>query len=231
MIDITGWDYFYKMDVSGLPETTNMLYAPRVNSDTSIMCMDYGNTQSYLTKARLTKDTTEFFFNREVDNLTTFQQYSWAPKLLEVDTVNLRIFTEFSSNTVNRILLTEDRDLEREYPNWQNQMLTMLLDLDSAGYYKMALYPHCFYFTDEGVLKTFDFFSVISKQNHFIKLSLIQPIMGDDTNFNRFKRSEIEQSETMIDFDVFFEITMKEQLTLRWPNNPFPSFYDKLNNV
>jgi len=231
MIDISNWHYFYKLDVSGNPVTTNMLYTPIVNPEENIMCMLYDETHTYQTTNKrpygvLKKDLVDFFFEREVKNLVKFQGKKWMPKLIDVDIDKRRVFIEYHPDTINRILIT-GRNLDTECPDWQEQMFDFLKEIDDLGTYKVSLYPHCFYIKD-GILKTFDFYACMEKDSPYISKQLLSGIIGMDST-NRFDRATNENGD--VDFKIFYKITLQEQLALRWPVNPFPEFYNRIANV
>ena len=222
------WKYYYKMARGGSWDTTNLLYTPMVNPEETVMCLIYDETHEYQKDSKgLTKDLVNFFFEREVKYLETFQSYKWAPKLFDIDYANRTIFTEFYPNTINRILLTPDRNLDLEYPNWKDQIFSMLKDIDQAGYYKMALYPHCFFFDKNSQLKTIDFYSCVEKDNCLIPRNKVEGLIGGDST-GRFNNATVGSN---VDFEIFFKTTMLTHLAQRWPDNPFPEFYKELTNV
>jgi len=225
MIDTTGWEYFYKVDYRGGHKvTTNMLYTPSVNSERTLMCMLWDETHPYQEEnTRLTKELVDFFFEREVFHLTKFQQYDWAAKLIEVNTDSRKVFIEFTGETFNDILSNPDRSLDAECPDWKEQIFKILQDIVSAGYYKMALYPHCFFLVN-GKVKTFDFYSCISKEERYIKKSIIEGLIGPES----VERFETATVSGQVDFEIFFKNTLQHQLDKTWNDNPFPIFYKRL---
>jgi hypothetical protein len=88
----------------------------------------------------------------------------------------------------------------------------------------MALYPHCFY-VDRGIIKTFDFYSCLSISQRYLERSMLEGIIGKDSS-ERFDHAAVGDK---IDFKVFFENTLTNQLSRTWLINPWPSFYTKLN--
>lgn len=225
MIDTTGWEYFYKVDYRGGHKvTTNMLYTPSVNLDRTLMCMLWDETHPYQEEnTRLTKELVDFFFERELVHLNKFQKFDWAARLIEVDHDNRKIFIEFTGETFNDILSNPDRSLDLECPTWKEQIFKILQDIVSAGYYKMALYPHCFFLVN-GQVKTFDFYSCISKEERYIKKSIIEGLIGPES----VERFETATVSGQVDFEIFFKNTLQHQLDKTWNDNPFPEFYKRL---
>jgi hypothetical protein len=220
-----NWNYFYKI-VDGRPNTTNLLYTPLVNSTQDIMCMWWNEASPYQENTRLTSDLVNFFFEREVKYLTTFQGKPWAPKLLEVDLQNRKIFIEWNKETLNTIIFTPERNLDKECPNWKEQIFEILKDILNLGYYKMALYPHCFFIDTNGNIKTFDMYSTIERDNPFIERKLIEGMIGEQSQ-GRFDDST---SSGVVNFEIFFKITLTDHLRKTWPDNPFPNFYKRLTH-
>ena len=102
MLDISSWEYFYKMDYAyGYNTASNLLYTPKISPDGSVMAMIYDEKQEYQHEnIGLTKELTDFFFEREIKYLKIFQKYDWAPTLLDVDYDNRILFIEFNKETL-----------------------------------------------------------------------------------------------------------------------------------
>jgi hypothetical protein len=218
-----NWKYFYKI-VDGRPNTTNLLYTPLINDTQDIMCMWWDENSPYQENTRLTADLVNFFFEREIKYLTTFQGKPWAPKLLKVDLQNRKIFIEWNKETLNTIIFTPGRNLDKECSDWKEQIFEILKDILDSGYYKMALYPHCFFIDNKGKIKTFDLYSAIERENPYIERRLIEGMIGH----NSTDRFNISTNNGVIDFELFFKLTLTDHLKNTWPDNPFPNFYKRL---
>ena len=222
-MNTNNWKYFYKI-ADGRLNTTNLLYTPLINNTQDIMCMWWDETSQYQKNTHLTTDLVNFFFEREIKYLTAFQNKPWAPKMIDVDLKARKIFIEWNKETLNTIIFTPGRDLNKECPNWKEQIFEMLKDILDSGYYKMALYPHCFFIDASGRIKTFDMYSTIERDNPFIERNRIEGMIGEQSQ-GRFNDST---SEGIINFQTFFKITLTDHLSKTWPDNPFPDFYKRL---
>jgi hypothetical protein len=149
------------------------------------------------------------------------QSYAWAPRLLSID--GNKIYIEFNKETLNHILLTPGRSLDEECPNWKEQIFNIIKDIYDAGYYKVALYPHCFFLKD-GIIKTIDFYSCVGIDERYIDRKNLEGMIGEQSH-DRFNLATVGDR---IDFKKFFEITMTEFLGNTWKDNPFPEFYKRL---
>jgi hypothetical protein len=225
MIDVSNWSYGYKISRGQLC-TTNMLYTPLINPEKNIMCMLWDESHSYQQdNKRLTADLVNFFFERELTHLTLFQGRAWAPKLVEVDLPNRKIFVEWNNESINNIVFTEGRSLDAECPDWKSQIFNILNDIVSEGYYKMALYPHCFFIDQNNQIKTIDFYSCLSAKERYLERSKIEGMIGGESG-GRF--DEVTDDNGMLDFESFFKNTMKTHMANAWPDNPFVDYYNKL---
>lgn len=219
-----NWSYCYKIK-NGQQETTNLLYTPLKNDLGDTLCMKWAIDDYQKDNENLDQDLIDFFFDREVRYLNTFQDRLWAPQIQHIDTENKKIFLEWNNESINSIINDPNRDLDRECTDWRNQIFNILDDVDRSGYYKLALYPHCFFINKDGIIKTIDFYSVIEKDYPFIERKIIEGMIGKDST-GRFDQAT---DSGIVNFKTFFEITMTSHLGKTWlKDNPFPEFYRRL---
>jgi hypothetical protein len=223
MIDTANWKYFYKI-YETWEQPTNLLYTPLISPDGSMLCMKWDETEPYQKdNTRLTKELVDFFFERELKYLTTFQDRAWAPKLIDVDLPNRKIVIEFNNETLNHVIFT-GRDLDKICPDWKDQIFNILQDIVTSGYYKMALYPHCFFIDKNNQIKTIDFYGCLPQTERYLERSKIAGMIGNQSG-NRFDEAT---TDGMIDFDFFFKQTISQHLAKAWPDNPFADYYKRL---
>jgi hypothetical protein len=177
----------------------------------------------YQSLRKLTDELVDFFFQREIYYLIQFQGMPWCPRLLEFYREKKQIFIEWNEKSLNHIIF-EDNNLDELCPNWKDQMFNILQDIVGQGYYKMALYPHCFYLDKNNKIKTFDYYSCISSSNPYLARSKIEGMIGD----NSFGRFDEATADGMVNFELFFKRTMSTHLSKSWPDNPFEDIYKKL---
>jgi hypothetical protein len=224
MMDTSDWKCLYKKDYINRNDDvpTNMLYTPLINPEGTIMCMLWDASHPYqIDSVLLTNELVNFCFEREVKHLTLMQKFSWAPKIISIE--KNRIYVEFNKETLNHIVLNPDRNIDTECPNWKEQIFNIIKDVLNEGYYKVALYPHCFFLKDN-VIKTIDFYSCVGIKEQYIERNILEGLIGNDS-VNRFNQST---ENNFIDFKKFFEITMTKHLNRTWKDNPFPEFYKRL---
>lgn len=217
------WNYLYKFSEMGLC-TTNMLYTPKINPEKNMMCMIWDETESYQQhNHNLTTELIQFFFEREIRYFNLFQNYSWCPTIIDIDMSSKKIFLEWNDNTLNKILFNEN-NLDEQCSNWKVQLFDILKDIKEKGYYKLSLYPHCFYLGKDSKIKTFDFYPCIEITNPYISRSSISGMIGP-LSAARFDRAEVGD---LINFEIFLKDTLLNHLHTYWPDNPFPMYYERL---
>jgi hypothetical protein len=47
MTDTNSWNYYYKLNPDGKPNTSNLLYSPKINQEQTVMCMHYYTDKFY----------------------------------------------------------------------------------------------------------------------------------------------------------------------------------------
>jgi len=210
----------------GYPQETNLLYVPTTNDEGNIMHCDWHFDLLYFgNRNPIEEQELEFFFERECKYLTSVQGKPWAPELYNIDKKNRTIDIEWNRESLNHIITDDTRDINVELPDWKEQIYNILSDLDNMGYYKMAIYPHCFFIDKNKQLKAIDYYSIVEKSDPLIPRNMLSGIIGD----NSAKRFNDSTKDGMIDFTIFLEITMKDFLKNSWiKENPFPEFYERL---
>jgi hypothetical protein len=100
-------------------------------------------------------------------------------------------------------------------------MTDIIKDIYNDGYYKITLYPHC-YFIEGGILKTMDFYGCIEQQDPYIDFEKVKGLIN--VSAHRFEEALDERKRLNI------EIMFKRSLTtyVYWPDNILPKIYTEL---
>ena len=229
-MNIDNWKYYYKIN----PDTdqmieTNLIYTPLINPEGTIMCMWFDHTNRYQNediaywlpdRPNYTAEMVKFFFDREVEYLTVFKDKPWAPTVLEIDYDKQQIFFKWAGQSLNHILYT-GHDLNECCPFWQEQMADIIKDIVASGYYKVSLYPHCYYVEDD-VLKTFDFYGCVRANDPYVSLEDIKGMMGV-TSGPRFVEAV---KDNKLNVEVLFKRALEKYV--EWPNNALSVIYKEL---
>jgi hypothetical protein len=229
MIDTSNWNYYYKLNTNGVPHSSNLLYTPTVNPEGTVMCMHYCNDPIYRSDedAQIGEDLIQWFFEREIKFLNKFIHLDTTPEVYDVDHANRKVYIEWNKETLSQILFTPGRILDNELPDWQEQIKSFLVATKENNFWKMALYPHCFYISKNGKLKTIDMYSVVPYEERYIERKIIEGVIGKHGAY-RFDQSTDDNG--YIDFKKFFEITVTKHLSMTWPYYIFRDAFEEIYN-
>ena len=227
---LENWKPFYKINPDdGQLIETNLIYTPLISPDGKIFCMSFDHTNKYQnedlahwlpSRPYYNEEMVKFFFDREIKYMTVFAKYKWAPRIINVDSLNQQIFFEWPGETCNQIIYS-NRNLEDYCPDWEQQLSKIIHDVYHAGYLKISLYPHCF-FIDNGMLRTFDFYGCCTRSNPYIDINLIRGMIGE-TSTPRFEEAT---ESNMLNLEILFNRALEHYVV--WPNNALQTIYRKL---
>ena len=202
-----GWKEYLKHDQGDLVPP-NLVYAPLVSPDGTVYCMDYGND-------RIKIDNT-FYFDREIDYITRFSGYAWMPENINIDRANKKIFFKWYGHTCN--------DLVHQGTAVDNSQLKQcVLDILSAGVYKLNVYPHCFYFDNVGKIHAMDFYACIDRSEPYLPVEQVRNVMGQD-NLDRWHQA-IEGDR--VNFEKFFHQGILKHI--HWPGDPLKDIINAID--
>ena len=222
-----NWKYYRKLAFDQEVES-NLLYTPTVNHEETIMCMHYCIDRNYRnnTPDSLSNELIEWFFEREVKFLVDLQYLKCTPKVYDIDYDNKKIFIEWNKETLSQIVSDSNRSIDIELPNWKEQLRAVYKEIHDAGYYKLTLYPHCFFVDKNKQIKTIDYYAVVPHSDRYIERKVIEGIIGVDSG-TRFDNST---DGGLLDFKKFHEITVTKHINTYWSPNPFKEAYKEIYN-
>jgi len=230
MFDTSDWKHFLKIDPESFDRTmNNNMYTPFVSPDGKVLCMHWDKDSEYQKRDGqgrvLTDELMTFFFKRELEYLNKFKNFSWCPKLLFVNADDKKIFIEWNTETCNDIVYNDNRNIDEEYPDWQDQLYQIIYDIVDQGCYKTSLYPHCFFFDTQGKLKTFDMYGCAHKDNPYISFDQINGMMGKDAIASgRFKEATEDE---LLNLRKFFRRALSTYV--KWPHDALSRIYERVS--
>ena len=230
MADLADWEYYYKLNPNGSQWASNLLYTPKVNPEQTVMCAHYCIDLEYRPheNTSVPEDLVDWFFKRDVKFLKKLSYLKTTPELYDIDYKNRKIFMEWNKETLSQVLFTPGRNLDIEVPNWKEQMKDFFISTKTNNFWKVSLYPNCFFISKDGQLKTIDNYAVIPYEEQFIERKIIEGIIGKDGAY-RFDHSTDEKG--FIDFKKFFEITITKHLKEKsWGNTVFSDIFEEVYN-
>jgi hypothetical protein len=229
-MNITDWSPYYKINPdNGRLIESNLIYTPLVSPDGKTFCMNFDHTHPYQNeevknylqdRPFYTKEMVKFYFDREVRYREIFRNSTWAPKVLSIDYDRQLIFFRWSGKTCNNIIY-DGLGLDVECSDWRQQLSSIIKDIVTSGYYKITLYPHCF-FVEDGILKVMDFYGCIEQSNPFINIEMVKGLIGKNS-VNRF-----EEALHGTDLDIGFMFKRALTTFVKWPDDYLSTIYQDL---
>ena len=136
------------------------------------------------------------------------------------------MFIEWNNESLSYVVNDPNRSIDKELPDWKHQLKEILKEFYSAGYYKMSLYPHCFFIDKNKQIKTIDYYAVVPHNEPYIEYKLIEGVVGEHGKY-RFDKST---DNGLLDINKFHEITVNTHNDTYWPYNPFKEVYKEIYN-
>ena len=225
---IDNWTPVYKFDDAGKPGCmTQQTYEPLVNPEGTIFCANYDWQNQYQRiwqpdRIGYTEEVVDYFFRKEVDYAQRFSEYSWAPKILEIDYIDKRIFYAWHGKTCNEMIHTS-----KVMPfDWQQQLKTIMLDTYNSGVYKLTMYPHCHYFDQYGEMHTIDMYGCVEVNDPFIDVKYMDGIIHSTAQFR------LDETGELVNGRYNMEEMFKQSLGkhVKWYGNNMDWIYKEIFN-
>ena len=208
---------------------TNLIYTPLISPSGTELCMKFDHTHPYQNemlahwlpnRPDYTSEMVKFFYLRERDFLLKMADKSYAPTVVPIDDDKQEIVIKWPGKTCNSIVY-ENENLASYCINWEEQLENIITDLYKSGFYKVTLYPHCF-FIEAGNLKTFDFYGLVDIDDPYIEIKNISGMMGG-ASMHRFEEARVGDK---LNLEILSKKAMESHIY--WPNNTLNRIYNKL---
>ena len=196
---------FYKF--KGGLAVTNMLYEPLVSNDKKIFCMNW-NVNEYFDNAEMTEELYNFWFNQECKYLLHLSNKKYIPEILLMDTKKRVI--EFRWYDKNLNVMIENNTINK-VKNWQKKIKEIKDDLEKDNIFKINMYPHTFFFDDEGNAHIMDLYGCTDKHSRYLDTKFLKPLIRG-TRFDKFIRNE------RLDTHKLYQETIKTNYA-EWPGD------------
>ena len=199
------WKKFYKFK-EGLA-VTNLLYEPLVSKDKKIFCMNWNKNQ-YHDNEFMTEELYNFWFNQECKYLLHLSNKKYIPEILLMDTKKRVI--EFRWYDKNLNVMIENNTINK-VKNWQKKIKEIKDDLEKDNIFKINMYPHTFFFDDEGNAHIMDLYGCTDKHSRYLDTKFLKPLIRG-TRFDKFIRNE------RLDTHKLYQETIKTNYA-EWPGD------------
>ncbi len=225
-MNLDKWKPFYKYDDQGNPGAmSQQTYEPLISPDGRTFCANYhvDNQYQHLWQPHrplYTSDVVDYFFNKEIEYATKFQHKSWAPRILEIDLLNRRIFYSWNNSTCNEIIYSGG-----QLPSdWRQQIKDIMMDLFKNNVYKLTMYPHCHFFDEQGQMHTIDMYGCVEKDNPFIEKRFMDGIIHSTAQFRLDETGELVNGS--YNLEIMFKQSLKNHV--RWGKETLDFVYQTM---
>lgn len=155
------YDYYYNNVPGEGPSRNNLIYTSLMSEDKKVFVQWYYNDTDYHSGKNQVVDPEKMKekWQREVKFLTAMSEKfsDKVPKILDIDYANYKIYLEVDGvDFWNRADCTT-ANYSSVLPDWQEQMIDILLAHKSLGIHKYSMHPSS-YFVVDGKLKSINYF-------------------------------------------------------------------------
>lgn len=186
---------------------TNLLYEPLVSKDKKIFCMNWNKNQ-YHDNEFMTEELYNFWFNQECKYLLHLSNKKYIPEILLMDTKKRVI--EFRWYDKNLNVMIENNTINK-VKNWQKKIKEIKDDLEKDNIFKINMYPHTFFFDDEGNAHIMDLYGCTDKHSRYLDTKFLKPLIRG-TRFDKFIMNE------RLDTHKLYQETIKTNYA-EWPGD------------
>jgi hypothetical protein len=109
---------------------------------------------------------------------------------------------------------------------WINMIRDVMLDQFNEGYYKLTMYPHCHYVTDQGIMKAIDWYGCVPINNPLVPVQCMDAIIHD-TAKDRLKETG-EAVDGYYNLEVMFKQGLKKHV--KWGHVSLEFIYNRMFN-
>jgi len=222
------FDPYLKLDEFGIPGMAQQTYEPLISSDKTVFCKNYSFPNKYQyredsIRPLYTEEVVEWFWNNELKYIEYFKNKAYAPEIIDIDYNNRKIFLKWYGKSCNQIIYSGE-----EWPQniWQQQIKDIVLDQYNEGVYKLTIYPHCHYISNDGNMRAIDWYGCVPVNEPYIPEKYMQGIIHETAQFR------LEETGKAIDNILSLETMFKRSLSthVKWGNQDMAYVYKEIFN-
>lgn len=167
------FEYYYNNVPNEGQVRNNLVYTSLISKDKKVFVKWFHNDTDYHMGKNQVVDPAlmDAKFHRELDFIQDMQNYNpdMVPKILEVDMTEKKIYLEINGSDFWEQAGCLTENYSKVLPDWQDQMLKIILAHKQRGWYKYSLHPSS-YFVLEGKLKSINYFFTYHKDEPLVTL-------------------------------------------------------------
>lgn len=190
-----SWIPFFKLDPEGNECMAQQTYEPLLNPEGTVFCANYDWKNKYqkledADRPLYTEEAVDYFFRKEVDYISKYQDRDYMPEVLEIDLDTKQIFFRWHGKSCNHIIYSGG-NLDDCCFNWRDQIKNIELDLFISGTYKLTMYPHCHFIDSDGKMKAIDWYGCIPVDDYWVLSKWMDSIIHHTAKFRLEETGDI----------------------------------------
>ena len=203
-------------------------YEPLVSDDGKTFCKNYAWPNEYQfrdTKDRplYTAEVADWFFHNELKYIEKFADKPYAPEVIDINYSDRKIYLKWYGVSCNQIMYRP-----HTWPQtlWRQQIKDIILDQYNEGVYKLTMYPHCHYISEEGNMRAIDWYGCVPVDAPYVEEKYMQGIIHDTAKFR------LEETGAAVDSVLNLETMFKRSLSehVLWGDQNMSYIYKEIFN-
>jgi hypothetical protein len=222
------WTPYLKLDYTGLSCMAQQTYEPLVSKDGKTFCKNYRWPNDYQyreTKNRplYTSEVTEWFFENEIKYIEKFSKKNYAPEIIDIDYHGRKIYLKWYGVSCNQIIY-----MPTDWPQeqWRKQIKDIIIDQYNEGVYKLTMYPHCHYISDDGNMRAIDWYGCVPVETPYIEEQYMLGIIHDTAKFRLEETGKAAGG--LLNLETMFQRSLGEHVL--WGDQNMSYIYKEIFN-
>lgn len=225
-MNLDNWIPYLKLDELGKKCMAQQTYEPLISQDGKTFCKNYSwpNDYQYLeTKNRplYTAEVVEWFFQNELKYIEKFAHKSYAPEIIDINYRDRKIFLKWYGFSCNQIIYRQHswpKDL------WLHQIKDIMIDIYNEGVYKLTMYSHCHYISNDGNMRAIDWYGCVPIEEPHIEEKYMQGIIHETAKF-RLEETGAAVNK-MLNLENMFKCSLSTHV--KWGDKDMSYIYKEL---
>lgn len=203
-------------------------YEPLISDDGKTFCCNYAFPNDYQyretnNRPLYTQEVVDWFFQNELKYIEIFKNKPYAPEVIDINYAKKKIYIKWYDLSCNQIIYKSSnwpKDL------WRTQIKDIMLDIYNEGVYKLTMYPHCHYISDDGNMRAIDWYGCMPVDSPYIAEKYMQGIIHETAQFR------LEETGTSVDSVLNLETMFKRSLGehVLWGDKNMSYIYKEMFN-
>lgn len=221
-----NWNPYLKLSDDGYPCMAQQTYEPLISDDGKTFCKNYSWPNEYQyrdTKDRplYTKEVVDWFFENELKYIKKFINKPYAPEILDINYNERKIYFKWYSVSCNQIIYKPHK-----WPQdlWRKQIKDIMLDIYNEGVYKLTMYPHCHYISEDGNMRSIDWYGCVPVDAPYIEEKYMQGIIHETAQFRLEETGDAVNS--VLNLETMFKRSLRTHV--KWGDQNMSYIYKEI---